>query len=68
MASMPTPEGKVRVFAHAGVGHLHALRWADVDEGHPMLASWLAQGLVSHKDKAGESAPDVLSQLCCGSK
>lgn len=68
MFRMPAAAGKVRVFANAGVGHLLALRWADVDEDHPMLESWLVQGLVSHRDKEGATAPDDLSQLCCGSK
>lgn len=60
--------GKVRVFAHANVGALYALRWNDVDADHPNLAGWRARGLVTDTDPKGAGPPVNLPKRCCGAR
>ena len=60
-------EGKVRVFANAGVGGMRALHWHDLDTDDPMLESWRAAGLVSDVDHKGNGAPETMPRgTCCG--
>lgn len=57
--------GKMRVFANAGVGGLHAGRWNDVYPS-ARIQDYALAGLVSLTGPRGEEPPERLPSACCG--